>query len=283
MELLKNAWFGWEKYIQDGKLVALLLAVLLFGWLYKKGTEHKGLLLYTTVMAVGCVFPLTAALLMIYQTRFFDYQWIWSAVPLTAVVAYGITLFLTELWKGTGREQKRTALAVTLLVAVALLLCGSLGLSPEDKALGETADEERRVAYTVIEQLGALAEAEERQGTIVLWAPAEIIEYAREADGRIKLLYGRNMWDVALNAYAYDVYGDNVVELYTVMEEMSHPTGQKMAKTPAEYAEIAVGEGVNCIVLPDSVAWAKILYMAEVLGATPREVEDYWILYGRAD
>lgn len=286
MELLKNAWLGWENYITDGKVVALFLAVLLFGWLYKKGTEQKALMLYATIMAACCICPLTAALLMTYQTKFYDYQWIWSAVPVTALVAYGIVLFLWDMWTNAGREQRRNALAVTLLVAGILLLCGDLGKIWDDGAARARAQEEKEQAYEVMEQLRALIaeeDASEGDGTIVLWAPAEILEYAREADGSVKLLYGRNMWDVALNAYAYDVYSAEICELYNRMEEWSCPSGAKWEKKPAEYARMALKEGVNCIMLPDSVAWATVLSMAEVLETTPQLVEDYWILYGRID
>lgn len=285
MELLKNAWLGWENYIADGKLIALFLAVLLFGWLYKKGTEQRAWLLYASVMTACCICPLTAAMLMTYQTKFYDYQWIWSAVPVTALVAYGIVLFLSDMWTNAGREQKRIALAVTLLVAGVLVLCGDMGKTGGDEGAIAQAREEKERAYEVMEQLGALIEEEAAEGdsAIVLWAPAEILEYAREADGSVKLLYGRNMWDAALNAYAYDVYSAEICELYTRMEEWGHPTGMKWEKKPAEYAQMALKEGVNCIMLPDSAAWATVLEMAEMLDATPQLLEDYWVLYGRAD
>ena len=95
-ELLRNAWLGWQNYTDDGKLAALLLAALLFLWLRNKKVSQKGFLSYAVLMTACCIFPVTAVLLMLYQTKFYDYQWIWSLVPVTPVIAWGITEFLTE-------------------------------------------------------------------------------------------------------------------------------------------------------------------------------------------
>jgi hypothetical protein len=98
-ELLRNASLGWADYKGSGKLAILLLAALMYLWFAGKWRKQKALVLYTTVAAVCCILPVTAALLMLYQTKFYDYQWIWSIVPLTAVTAYGATLFLEQQWR----------------------------------------------------------------------------------------------------------------------------------------------------------------------------------------
>ncbi len=286
-ELLKNAWLGWEQYIQDGKLIALFLAVLLFGWFYKKCAEHQGLWLYATVATVGCICPMTAALLMTYQTKFYDYQWIWSAVPVTMLTAYGITLFLSEQWSSNNKAKRKTAVAVTLLALGILLLSGGMGNSYEENLQREQERAECEEAYRMMAELRRMAGED---ASVTLWAPADILEYAREADGGVKLLYGRNMWDISLNAYSYDEYSEEIKALYEKMEnwagaEMSDADepGAAGLRNPAEYALVAVREGVNCIIVPDSVAWAAVLDMAEVLGTKPQRVEDYWVLYGRVD
>ena len=93
-ELLNNAWNGWGNFIFYGKYPALLLLVLVVFWFFSDQKREPVLLGYTTVMTVCCIFPLTAALLMQYQTKFYDYQWVWNYVPLLTVVAFAGTLVL---------------------------------------------------------------------------------------------------------------------------------------------------------------------------------------------
>ena len=54
-ELLRNAWMGWQDYTEDGKLVALLLAVLLFLWLTGKGKKQGTLVLYSSLAVFCCI------------------------------------------------------------------------------------------------------------------------------------------------------------------------------------------------------------------------------------
>ena len=113
-----------------------------------------------------------------------------------------------------------------------------------------------------------------RGQTVCLWAPREILETARmqpvavtwmqpvetvgiesvAVAGQLpELLYGRNMWDAALNAYTYDVYPEEVQQLYCWMEAFSEKARigrdeagmQKTAETEmgaiAQEAETASG------------------------------------------
>ena len=96
-ELLKNALLGWQAYITPGKLPVLLAVELLFCWLTGRKLGQKALVCYTGAMACVCIFPVTAVLLMVYQTKFYDYQWIWSTVPLTVVTAYGAVEILGSI------------------------------------------------------------------------------------------------------------------------------------------------------------------------------------------
>ena len=102
-ELIQNAQLGWQEYTENGKMVALFLLALVIFWFGKreKWEKHKALFQYSTLVAVFCIYPLTAALLMLYQTRFYDYEWIWNVAPITLVVSLTITLLLTEI-----REKK---------------------------------------------------------------------------------------------------------------------------------------------------------------------------------
>lgn len=148
-ELFRNAWQGWQAVMNAGKLPAALLIALLFLWIYYRRMKRKEFLIYTTVVTVFCILPVTAAALMLYQTRFYDYKWIWSMVPMTAAVGAAISLFMTEfLQKGTGRDRKRRLAAGVLLAAV-LMFCGGMGAGGRDVS----SYEERRQAEAVLADL----------------------------------------------------------------------------------------------------------------------------------
>ncbi len=209
-ELLYNAWSGWSGYTDRGKMPALLLAVLLFLWFGRRQREQKALLVYTSFMTVCCIFPVTAALLMLYQTKFYNYEWIWSFVPMTAVIAWGITLFWTEYRAGNVGRWKRLVPMILLLLTV-VGFCGSMG-----RQVREEQREQRNTAHAVLDQImDKYPEAE-----LCLWAPREIMEYAREKDASIRLPYGRNIWDGFLNAYSYDVYTEDVLLLEQWMQSV---------------------------------------------------------------
>lgn len=243
-ESLRSAWAGWMGFADRGKLAALLLVLCCYLLLGKKRKGPQGrLILYGSIAAVLCICPVTAAALMKYQTLFYGYPWIWSIVPLTATVALGGTLFLTEQWKtGAGYRTLLYNATLTILCAGVLVLCGGLGAGRVN-ALEERAGRERA------EEI--LRAVEESCGTdCCLWAPREILEYARVREGAPRLLYGRNMWDAALNAYSYDTYSEEVREMYLWMEHLTDYGTEISEREGYEFVAKAVRMGVDCILLP---------------------------------
>ena len=105
MTLLQSALTGWTDYTQHGKFAALLLlAILYLGFvLYgssgkeanASGAENarKRLYLYGALVTFGCICPVTALILLKYQTSFYSYVWIWAVVPQTALIAWAATDF----------------------------------------------------------------------------------------------------------------------------------------------------------------------------------------------
>lgn len=307
-ELIGNAWLGWKDYTDNGKLAALLLAVLLFLWFGQKKVEKKVFLLYTTIMTVCCIFPLTAAVLMVYQTRFYDYEWIWSMVPLTAAVAWGTVILLMKVWPDLQPAEWRRGVPVTVFSLAVILLCGNLGDMPVDQEKQET---DRQQAYKILGMVKEAYPGEE----LCLWAPREILEYAREADASVKLPYGRDMWDASLGAYSYDVYDGERNAMYHWMEAcallgesdgsvMFEGDGETVQRTGEEAegsketlegnpmgagstTELCAGyarnAGVNCILIPDTAAPETVQRLENALGADAHKLEDYWIFYGWTD
>lgn len=268
-QLLQNAWNGWRECNGSGKLAGALLAALVFLWLTGKWREQKGLFAYTAVMTVCCVLPPTAAALMLYQTRFYDYEWIWSFVPLSAVTAWACCRCLEM----AGRSVR----PVGALLAAALLLCGGLGYQDFDLRFE---GRQRQKAQEVL----ALT-AQHTQGERCLWAPRLILTYARGYDGSIRLLYGRDMWEAALGSYSYDVYEPALETLYQWMENTDESgkalweQGQTQIQLSGEDCiRIAVEKGANCILLPGRLEQAAAEALAAPYGGQLKRLEDYYLL-----
>ena len=216
-ELMGNAWRGWLEFTSNGKLCALFLASLVFLWVYYKRAEQKNVLIYGAMMTGFCIVPATATVLMVYQTKFYDYQWIWSMVPMTLVTAEAAVVLLAKCWPDFPGAGWKKGLPVALFLLGILGLSGGMGIGSGNS--GQTwkpgADRESRIWA---QETLALVKERFQGRDICLWAPREIMEYAREANPEILLPYGRNMWDTSLNGYAYDVYDENIVEMYLWME-----------------------------------------------------------------
>ncbi len=267
-ELLKNAWLGWRSFTEAGKLPALLAASLIALWLSGQTSGKKTLTIYTSIAAACCVFPVTAAGLMLYQTKFYDYQWVWSFVPMTAVIAWGAVEFLRECWPGLrSSEWKKGLPGVLFLVVLLLLSSGAGGVSREDG----TETGERKQA----EELLSGIRENMPEGEICLWAPKEILEYAREEENPVQLLYGRNMWDEWLNAYSYDAPSEEMKSLYQWMEE------EAVTAAPAEIVRsvrTAVEAGANCVLLPGEIQENAVERVGRALHMNVLRLGDYYFL-----
>lgn len=275
-ELFRNAYMGWADYKGSGKMAGLLLIALVFLWFTGKAKEQRGFLLYAAVSAACCILPVTAVPLMLYQTRFYDYEWIWTIVPLTGAAAYGFAVFLAGQWERGDRESRRRALGATALLVLAMGLCGSLGGDAEGRARENA---ERKEAYAVAGMLSQRYPGEE----LCLLAPRNILEYAREADGRIRLVYGRNLWDESLNAYAYDTYDEKALLLYRWMDWVEQSAGvwmpeedrEEMFDTLEERTKDAAAMGVNCFLFPAGVPSEMTERMESALGTSALTLGDY--------
>lgn len=329
-ELVTNAWLGWENYISLGKLAALFWAAVLFLLLrVRPRGSRRGLLLFGAVAGAACMVPVTAAVLMLYQTKFYDYQWVWSMVPMTAVTAWAAVEFAESCGKfgESGKKSSRSLIAAVLLAAV-LLFCGGMrGIGgsrdeagqpagPVEWNSAETLASARNQAAARQQAKEVLAELREQAGErdICLWAPRSILEYVRELDGGIRLVYGRNMWDISLNAFSYDGYGPQLEQLYRFMEQASGAdepgtdepgtdepgtdepgtdepgTGVPGTDEPgtdeagtgvpgaAECVRTALDCGVNCILLPADLPKAERAELEKAMGVPAQPLGNYIVL-----
>lgn len=269
-ELLKTAWHGWLEFTNVGKLAALLLVSLFLLWTYYEKTEKKEFLIYTTIAAACCILPMTAAALMLYQTRIFDYRWIWSIVPLTAMTGFGMTVFLSEILQSCIQKNRMKGILATLLLLAVVLLCGGLGEKPRNTDAAEQRDRAERILAEV--------QARMQDRELFLWAPQEIMEYARAYDGSIRLIYGRNMWDGSLNAYIGSGYSPEIHAMQQWMDDGGAEEDIEEGAPVQEFFGTAVTAGVNCILLPADTR-TEVLEQFEALTHTEAETIDCFYLF----
>lgn len=296
MELIQNAAAGWLRFNQNGKYAVLLLAVLLYLWytelLRRQGKEPESesnkapvimvFLQFTTLTAALAAVPVTAAVLMMYQTKFYDYEWIWSVVPVTAMTAFGMTVVYTGCYEKYWKNKLLKPAAFAALGLALLALCGNL-----QGSWYRTADSGQQEEKTgkILDELNQNGNTKD----ICIWAPRVIMESVRALDGNVTMPYGRNMWDDSLNAYSYDTYGPELVKLYEWMENAAAmgdglPAENMQAglEAAAACAQTALEYGVNRILIPESVPAQvrdKVKGAAEVMGftVTLNAVEGYVI------
>ena len=123
-ELLKNAWLGWRDMTTPGKLAGVWLVALCYLLYHRKKLRQTSLLLYAAVSTAAVILPVTAVLLMLYQTRFYDYQWILAMIPVNTVIAMGGTLLLDWLFDNRRVKTRDKALVIGAMLFI-LALSGS--------------------------------------------------------------------------------------------------------------------------------------------------------------
>jgi hypothetical protein len=296
-ELIRNAWIGWQDYKEAGKFAVLLMALYLFLFIIKNSVctdirkpnltaddSEKGnnrirtLYIYTGIIAVLCIFPLTAAVLMLYQTKFYNYEWIWSYVPMTCVLSVGACTVLELVWRKNYKASDRIkALVITMLLAGVLLVSGSINVWSDGQ--------EENTQTQSCESTAALVESIEKMtdNTICLWATQDIMAHAREYSADVTLIYGRNMWDNALNAYSYDTYTKEYEDMYQWMQlmELCGEISVVYGSEDVDYdncIQNAIDAGVNVIVLPENTMEEALSEIEETAGAQSVIVEGYYVI-----
>ncbi|MCM1062973.1 MAG: hypothetical protein NC420_00645 [Eubacterium sp.] len=282
-ELIRNAWTGWFRITSDGKIMALFLISLLFLWIGHRQEKQVTLLRYGTASALCCIVPVTASALMLYQTRFYDYEWIWSIVPVTIVTAYAGTKALAEHWQGFRREAWRKGLPVTAGLLAVVFLC----VGPDGAGVDR---ESERVWRERTENIVEAARIRASEGDLCMWAPRKVMEYARRVDSSILLPYGRNMWEEALGAYSYDTYLKEIEKMYLWMSLVEETCTESdaditdMVLEKMEEQDLSTGEcldaarraGVSVLVLPEDTNRMLFNEVVTFTGDRPEQSLGYY-------
>lgn len=219
MMMLLESWGAGEgSFAENGQYLALFLVALLFLWLQGK-EKRKEFKIFALVVCVLLLCPFTARALTVYQTNFFVYETVWVWLPLTAVLAYAlvevagcmISLLTKEdrEWKETvsGKKGKIYECAVIGVLVLLLFFGGTV-------ALTENVTEKASRGDGLPQEIGEVLDLLEiPQDGVVLAAPDEVVTWARIYDGKIALLYGRDISEMALTACLYDKYPAEIVEI----------------------------------------------------------------------
>ena len=249
MTLLQSALTGWTDYTQHGKFAALLLlAILYLGFvLYGSGKEanasgaekaRKRLYLYGALVTFGCICPVTALILLKYQTAFYSYVWIWAAVPQTALIAWAATDFLCNLLK---EKSLRNGMAALILLGILFL-----GGNP---------------VWEILEQLSVYNAEKGNSREYSLWAPKEVMEAARAYSAEIHPVYGRSIWDASLGSYSYDTYETWQEDMYLWMSHLETTGETEYLRTDENTTTEAGGRKIDFAACLDSAGKAGIDYI----------------------
>lgn len=227
---------GFGSYFLSNHGIVLVFGILLYFWVsdIKMGPRERRLLILTGATLALVIFPVSAAALRSYQTGFYAYPWIWSLAPVTPCIAWGAT---AALWKLTAQKRRDGKAGLRLTAGVAVLAALLLLLGNMGNILGVTEEEKtrQRECGQVVACLEEIPEAEDT----LLWAPRSVLEETRRRTGELRLLYGRNMWEPAAAAYAYDTCPEEQQRLFDWMETVAGGEGTRTPQGLADFLKAA--------------------------------------------
>lgn len=206
-------------FVKDGQYLMLFMVALLLLWL-TEDIKKKEFRMFAFTMLLLLLCPVTAKLLMLYQTQFYGYESLWELLPVTALLAYALVMAVFKMVAALTREYGRFRAAVpqkkervyeilvTVVLTAILFLCGTLvpgkAITARTDGMDAIPDEAREV----------LSLLNPEDNAVTLLAPDEIAVWARIYSGDIRLPYGRNLWEPELSAYTYDTYAADKQELH---------------------------------------------------------------------
>lgn len=215
IELLQTMKIGYLQVVGDGQYVACAL-VALFVLATYKGKKRVELERYSFLILLLLLIPPFSWGLLKYQTQFYSYADLWTLFPATSLIAGGGVLALGlakqhSVRKSVLGHKKYGEPLLILIFATVLCLGGTVSLARENTNRASNDRKIPQAEYEVLESISKIVEMP------ILVAPDAVLEYARAYSGDIKLVYGRNMWNEALNAYTYDRYDTGEILLHKWM------------------------------------------------------------------
>jgi len=185
METLIEYWNlalnGFAEWMTAYKYLAPVVGLMLYGYMCReryRSRNQRAFWGYGVTVITLLMVPVTGMCFLIYQTRFYDYGWVWSMAPLAAILAGGVVELVFEqlptetMIGGERMNGKRLAFIrlCGLLAAVAVLfMLGNQG------RLQQASAEELQVRDSSEEILQYMEEQALLQDTI-LWGPKDMMQ-----------------------------------------------------------------------------------------------------------
>lgn len=212
IEFMAEIRSGIDNFNTGGQYLILYLGSLLFLYVTKP-KEHRDVRNYALFIIGLVLFPLTAYVLVWYRTGYYNYDSLWGLLPITMIIALGLTEVSETLWKKLCEQKKWKCYAAVLGVVLLVALCGTVSAfhTKQEESNGFV-----KISTEEIEVLEVLRQQEGWKERCV-WAPDKVLESARAYDGGFKLLYGRDLWNLPLRGYTFDGYDESREKLYTWM------------------------------------------------------------------
>ena len=159
--------------------------------------------------------PVTATAIRLVTGVYYDSQDIWNIIPIIPFGAFMCAMLVGELKERKDTLCKGTALIVSLILAGAVLVCGSLGKTYNGNAAcpEDITDSEKQIAEFVCDKYSGA-------GNSVVFASDEITAYIHVYSGKTGTLYGRDMWDGRLTKNRFGTYTNDVRQLHDDMRKV---------------------------------------------------------------
>lgn len=238
-----NKWLSGLISFKEGHGLLWIYVLLILASLWQKGDrKQRKLLVFSRVMGVCILFPLTAVVLLKGYSPFYDWMDLQLLLPLVLLLAWGGTelVFRMQNVEIPGLHLKRIAQTIiSVLCVMVLLLAGTVfhGFDRQPKA------DRNGVPIQVAEILAPLYSmfADEH---LVLAAPSEILMYTRLYAANWEPLYGRDLWSSKAASYINSGY-DIEYAYYEFLEK-----AQLDDEELIELTELIIEGPADCVIVP---------------------------------
>lgn len=194
---------------------ALFLAGLLSLWYgkYEDREESGYLFWYAIIMLAIVINPLYLSFIRRFSPSLaFDNIFLWIMPTVPVVVCCGVRAV------GFLENMRKKAMFTVGLIGL-LVLAGATSYSMSAVYLKQESALDNK-KQEVLDYLGEYMDSSNKQ-SCVIWGEDTIMESAREYDGRILLVYGKDMWIDDCFALTGNVYEDEKYNAYQMINEES--------------------------------------------------------------
>lgn len=194
-------------------LTALFLAGLIALWNQKfRGEQQNGYLFwYGTITLFIVINPLFLMLVSAFLPELTtDYMMLWILPVVPVILITGVNAFPFQ------RTKKERLLFLAAFLAV-MILAGTTAYTRNHNKIIENAE---YIPDSELEMILKVEEYRQQTGmeTVLLWAPEDIMKYARVYSGNIYLLYGKDLWMGSMDSQMHQIYEEWQREAYIYME-----------------------------------------------------------------